>query len=248
MAAKHVILVRHGESCAQLFSMSQRRNANGDAALADQLRDPYLSELGVQQALDLSGRWAYEGVSPALVVASPLSRALQTAQILFPFTEAGAPVIVVHPALRETPPGGANKVGRATQPECMGRPVEDLQRDTQLQRQGVRSSSNVDWSLMPDATLGPWWSELVETPEDVEARLNIFCSWLEQRPESLVVVVCHFNIIQCLLALRRLKVQNCSPIACHVEGRKWQCLEPAESLEEHAARGVKGDGLEAQEA
>ncbi|CAK0861757.1 unnamed protein product [Prorocentrum cordatum] len=48
---KSVVLIRHGQSAAQLYSRSQR----WDHTLTE-LRDPYLSEEGAAQAADL-GRW-----------------------------------------------------------------------------------------------------------------------------------------------------------------------------------------------
>ncbi|CAK0861758.1 unnamed protein product [Prorocentrum cordatum] len=128
---------------------------------------------------------------------------------------AGRPVIV-HPGLREASPGGRSRAGQPSQPECVGRPLAELAGDGRL-----GAGAQVDWALVPE---GQWWSEVVETPEEVEARLQDpdFCFWLAERPEEdEAAVVCHFNVIQRLAGMPRLKVANCSPLHFSVQGREW---------------------------
>eukprot|EP00933_Yihiella_yeosuensis_P045237 TRINITY_DN40583_c0_g1_i1.p1 TRINITY_DN40583_c0_g1~~TRINITY_DN40583_c0_g1_i1.p1 ORF type:complete len:295 (+),score=61.22 TRINITY_DN40583_c0_g1_i1:43-927(+) len=244
MAPKLVILIRHGQSRAQLFTGRQRRATAVDKKLADQLRDPYLSDVGEEQAQALGTAWSARGLkAPDLIVTSPLSRALQTAQLVFSQLEGCAPSIVIHPDLREVPPGGPKAWGSPTQAECRGRSLEELRKDARLiQSDNKKSSSgvlcDVDWSLMPEDSERPWWSEVIESHDAVEERLCNFCDWLAERPEASAVVVCHFNIIQRLLRLKGCRVENCEPIKCEVDQREWKVLEGGPPAKAEAAEGL----------
>lgn len=66
----HITLLRHGESVGNAENRLQ-----GHA-------DFPLSETGREQARKLAARWKAEGVTFDCVIASPLARALQTAQII----------------------------------------------------------------------------------------------------------------------------------------------------------------------
>jgi inhibitor of KinA sporulation pathway (predicted exonuclease) len=124
--------------------------------------------------------------------------------------------IIVHPDLRESSPGGDAAIGRPSQQECRGRFLQDLKTDPTL------SFGNIDWTLVPESS---WWADTVEPPDMIEARLCAFSTWLDGRPETDAVVVGHFCIIQRLLAIRQLKVQNCSPICTFMQGREWKLAE-----------------------
>eukprot|EP01127_Copromyxa_protea_P004983 TRINITY_DN14796_c0_g1_i1.p1 TRINITY_DN14796_c0_g1~~TRINITY_DN14796_c0_g1_i1.p1 ORF type:complete len:206 (+),score=60.31 TRINITY_DN14796_c0_g1_i1:30-647(+) len=91
---KKVYLVRHGES---------EHNAICGTPEVDEDNDPFLfdsclSKLGREQVADLTARVKASELKPDLIVSSPLSRALETAQAFSHFT--GVP-FVVHPWARE---------------------------------------------------------------------------------------------------------------------------------------------------
>jgi len=213
---KKVVLVRHGESIAQGFSRKQRWTAENSF-----LCDAELGSTGQAQALELCDgvRHGLLDFDVELVVCSPLTRAFQTA--ILAFGHLGVTVLP-HPGIRELAPRGYGKPGLPQQPECTGRDVSDLQADARLQL------PSVDWSLLQESPQ-PWWSNVVETQENVEQRLDDFCTWLSLRPEESVAVVCHFNVVQHLLRIRGLRVENCQPFICRVMGRLWSLHEERET-------------------
>eukprot|EP00928_Gymnodinium_smaydae_P001140 TRINITY_DN10414_c0_g1_i2.p1 TRINITY_DN10414_c0_g1~~TRINITY_DN10414_c0_g1_i2.p1 ORF type:complete len:244 (+),score=46.74 TRINITY_DN10414_c0_g1_i2:60-791(+) len=207
---KRVTLIRHGESAAQGFKRRERWNPS-----SHHLRDVALAPAGELQAANLR----LDGEPPELVVCSPLTRAVQTALLAFGTSKVP---IVAHPCLREAAPRAYGAVGSPQQPECRGRPVNELVADGRLPE-----VARVDWSLMPPGS-EPWWSEVVESEEEFEQRLSSFSAWLSDRPETSFAVVCHFYVIQTLLKVKGLKVQNCLPIACEVSSGSWNILACAD--------------------
>ena len=109
-----VVLIRHGQSAAQATHSRADRRAN------DMLDCP-ITRAGAKQAegVDYVRRFG----RPDLIVVSPLTRALQTACIIFKSVE-GIPILA-HPACAELDQGG-------NMPENTRRPLAKVRRDPAL--------------------------------------------------------------------------------------------------------------------
>lgn len=223
---KRVVLLRHGESAAQLFSKGQRWEPRPE------LRDVYLSPQGEAQVHELRRTSGGECLAcPPLVVCSPLSRAVQTATLLFPNAH-----VLAHPDLREASPRGKRGF-EGVQQECRGRLRAELEQDARL------SARRLDWSLLPAGE--PWWCESVETLAEVQARLASFRRWLAARPEAGAVVVCHFKVIQTITAEKSLQVKNASPVCCLLDGAHCRPVSFPEVLAPRQWGAAAVDGPEA---
>ena len=165
-------------------------------------RDPCLTDVGVQaagsgvedDALRLRlNEVGYGGVAgglepvgsafePELIVCSPLSRAVQTALVMF--NHSSAPLIV-HPALKEIKAdytaGGKFPGGK---PGCQGLPRSAL--EAALAAHPRSSGASADTSLLNDD-----WFDPHEPHASQTARVDEFERWLMSRPERSVAVVSH---------------------------------------------------------
>ena len=223
-----VVLLRHGESLAQA-----RKGSRKDPALLD----CGLSPRGRAQARAVDA----SAFPPAeLVVSSPLARALLTATAVR-FGDAGPPAaIVAHPALRELGSGI---------PENQPRPVA-----AQLRAEPALARAPIDFGLLP-----PSWpadegsAGAARGPE----RLARALAWLRARPERVVWVVCHHNVIQALVAAnpanaRLERVPNCAPIACALRdgarGAELEVLRDAAAWAPDAPAGAAPAGAAAMDA
>lgn len=183
------ILLRHGESAAQARTGSRK--------------DPALTDCGLSRKGQAQARGVDASAFPPaeLVVASPLALALLTASaVKFGDAQRERP-IVVHPALRE--------IGSEI-PENRPQPVAE-----QLRRQPALRDAAIDYSLLPP----DWPSDADVFGNSGAARLADVLAWLRARPEKVIWVVCHHNVIQQLAktnpANARLdRVLNCAPVPC----------------------------------
>ena len=139
-------------------------------SLSDQLLDSKLTPRGQKQALSLQPKVAKW--NPQIVLSSPLSRALQTACLAF---EKEVLPIVAWPLLTEFYP---------EYPECQGRLKEQIETDPEMQK--LKRWRDVHL----DNVVGKWWS----IAGDLE-RLDEFLAWLRWCPETRIVVVCHWGVI-----------------------------------------------------
>ena len=225
-----VVLLRHGESLAQA-----RQGSRKDPALLD----CGLSPRGRAQARAVDA----SAFPPAeLVVSSPLARALLTASTVR-FGERPPAAIVVHPALRELGSGI---------PENRPRPVAE-----QLRAEPALAGAPIDFGLLPPS----WPSEEDAAARGAAAngpeRLAAALAWLRARPERVVWVVCHHNVIQALVAAnpanaRLERVPNCVPVACALRdgarGAELEVLRDAAAWAPRAPAGAAPAGAAAVDA
>ncbi|KAJ1626302.1 histidine phosphatase superfamily [Pavlovales sp. CCMP2436] len=211
-ATKRVMLVRHGHTEMNAFI----HRLNIVARLTPGFEDPMmidtrLTETGERQA-EGAGRTlqvAHDMLEPGgrvqLVVCSPLTRALKTAELAFAHAGGNVPRIV-HPLCAERRWHGSD-LGRE-------RPVLE------------REFPGCDFSLLPSR--GSWGyaresepethPEGGPIPEESEpafiARMQAFHAWLDSRPEQRIAVVTHWGVIY---ALSGVPVPNCDVLDCRFE-------------------------------
>lgn len=211
-----IILVRHGESIGNAcknYGLTRKDPKLLDCGLtpkgesqADNIRY-YLSKQGLDQNIDL-------------ICTSPLTRAIETAARGFSFwwcvknKEVGkgenatpSPPIICHPALKER----GEKL-----PENRARQIKDVKKD--LRKKYSRRDphvtnfiNNIDFSLLPEN-----WPNMNQ-----KLRVEDFIDWIQNSEEhsdkKVVVVVCHFCIIQLLVSQEirgYLRIINGIPIVC----------------------------------
>ena len=170
-SGKVVHFVRHGQATHNVRA-EVRRSAGCSmeeflaTMKADDQLDADLTEIGRAQARAQARPW--EGVE--LVVCSPLSRAIETATLIFgdqlPF--------VAHEGLRE----------------WNGLLINGQRRPT---AQLLPRFPHVDFSLVPP-TDETWSAEALEPKEEVASRGLAFLEWLACREESQIAVVAHGGI------------------------------------------------------
>lgn len=185
---KVVHLVRHAEA---LVNAAGRAFAKDDprkklVRLDAQYFDSALSEKGLAQCKEFrAGTLKAKGPPPEvdLVVASPLTRALQTATAIFGCGEEGRPPLVALEALREF-------CHKDFQPCDSHRSPQELR----------ESFPHVDFEHVPtgpDTLLGPG---VVESTDSADSRIRWLLSWLGSRPEKRIACVGHFQILSRVLA------------------------------------------------
>jgi broad specificity phosphatase PhoE len=194
LSQKRVLLLRHGRT-----EMNDYLNAvpyDSPGFVDPMLVDTRLTEIGRAQAADAAHTLSAR-VDIELVVCSPLTRALATAELAFA-RRGGAPLpVVVHPLCAERRWHGAD----------LGRERSALEREF--------AGAHIDWSLVP--AQGGWGYTphpppkrgpiVEETEGDFIARLAAFCEWLDTRPESTIAVTTHWGVI---VALTGQQVDNCA--------------------------------------
>jgi probable phosphoglycerate mutase len=217
--ATRLVLVRHGEAVC---------NVNG---VVGGLRGcTGLTDRGVSQAGALRDRWARTGEvrGAALLYASTLRRAVQTAEIVAPALSgptaaAGAPGIELRldPDLCELRPGDADGL---TWAEFSARFEEP------------------DWDARPDQPIAPGgesWSGFVVRASEALRRIAARAAAgpdPDQGPRGPVVVVCHAGVIEASL-LRFLPVDPAVPRlrlrTAHASLTEWQVADGAWTLERY---------------
>jgi len=194
-AGKVIHLVRHGRT-----EMNEYLRANhwADPAFVDPMMiDTRLTSAGEAQARAL--RETTRGLVPVpeLIVASPLGRALRTAELAF--GAAGEDDVlgdvprVVCALARERVFHGSD----------IGRVASELR------------GEHGDWD-MSELGEGAWWytpegrdpftTAELEPAETFEARMEEFVAWLEDRPEKSIAVVSHWGVCY---SLTGDEFQNC---------------------------------------
>ena len=197
---KLVWFFRHGESAANV--------AKAEAAEADQTRndgratamykvdprlaDAPLTERGLEQARQGAATIAAWRVQPELIVCSPLTRALQTAALLYESALLRGTPLVVRPELREF-------FGHLI--EARGRPVEQLLADARLR--ALPSWPVLEAALAPEATRAwrqAWDTRLADGAgwrehADDGARCVAFKRWLSEQRQTRVATVSHWGTV-----------------------------------------------------
>ena len=165
MTARSIICIRHGEST---FNAAWRLTGSDPLHF-----DAPLSTVGTEQVRD--ARAAMAALPIDVVVSSPLTRALQTAQGLFD-GHPRSPPIIVHPMLRERVENSCD-VGRS--PRALASDFPSLD---------VAHLDEIWWHAegSPDPR-----GICVEPVESVAARALKFKDYLRSRPERCIAVVGH---------------------------------------------------------
>lgn len=188
-------------------------------------RDTPLSPTGQEQAKKLGetvasllqGEHCLQELE--LVVVSPLTRAIQTAELaLFPHVEASIPVMAL--------PLAAERLYLVSD---IGRPPEELKK---------KHGDKIDFQTgFSDSTTDPWWYHppssssskeeeewrpvgqgqayfcAGEPLEAFQQRMLDLCHWLKDRPESTIALVGHYGVFEWLLEeadqAEKVKFSNC---------------------------------------
>ncbi|GKY97369.1 hypothetical protein MPSEU_000695300 [Mayamaea pseudoterrestris] len=193
---KTIFAIRHGLSTANEY-MRKPGNQWGDPDFNDKTDiDAPLSEVGRRQArLLLNNKELFESVD--LVLVSPLRRCLQT------YLEGVQPVCakkaIVLPLLRERV---------YTQSDTSSFSLQELSRQhPSLDFSEVLIHENEPWHYTPSALDGEYeeWrpNDAQQTyavpgePEHIfERRMNELGHWLQQRPETRILIVSHWGVIR----------------------------------------------------
>ncbi|CAG9466043.1 unnamed protein product [Pedinophyceae sp. YPF-701] len=223
-------LVRHGQGFHNLAAeRADTPEAKEAAYCMDAYFDAHLTELGWRQALGLRKHLEEQHVRKGveLVVASPLTRALETATGAF----GGAPLTDVAPEQGEVlmrgyaaePDKTADCPGysAAGAPEFVvhewvreetGLHPCDGRRPIRVQKErwpGVR-----EWIVASDEDT--WYKEHErETREQCMARMQTFCEWLASRPERRIAVVAHAGALAGLMS--HLVLRGVNGVQAHAE-------------------------------
>lgn len=208
---KLVWYMRHGESTANVAKQiaKARDEAEGTNKYEHavqknkQLIDAPLTDNGKEQAQATSELVASWPEKPTLIVASPMTRAIQTAAIIFEDVLAsGAAKLVIRPELREF--GG-------TLQENRGSTLEQLLKSPHLK--ALARWEDVKKALSPSKSPGigsdAWgkqWSEKWATADgswekhcNDPSRLASFATWLAANDDKLIATVSHWGTINNIL-------------------------------------------------
>lgn len=179
VSQKQVYVVRHGES-----TFNTRQDRDGDPLDFD----ARLTDRGCQQAATVASHII--DLAPDLIVSSPLTRALQTAQIV----ARGRVPVLVEPLVREWQLRSCD----------IGRPASILQHEFPA----------FSFAHLPER----WWYEDIDgesaEPRDVIVeprelffdRVHQFRRWLQRHPAKNIVVVGHYTFF---IYLAKRKLGNC---------------------------------------
>lgn len=205
LPTKTIYLIRHGQS------QGQAAKHNGLDRKTDQrLRDCGLTKQGESEAMGIGDRFTIEELqSLELVLSSPLTRALHTAILAFPTKN-----ILVNFDLRE--------VGCKV-PENIPRAINAVIRDLD------EVLSYRDEQLLFDVTsLQPkdWPRDYSPRVIKMERIRRVF-EWLyHERPETIIAVVCHYNVIRSAVTDgEQLRPMNATPIRCKLHANGDLLLE-----------------------
>ena len=209
-APKHLYLIRHGQSQGQVakkLGMDRQRDSR--------LRDASLTNEGIRQAQRLALYDFVEG-PPELIVSSPLTRALHTALLAFsPTMSQQQQRILVHYDLAE--------VGSRV-PENTPRPMRQVLKDLNVSENVVDTQTLLpkhdDWSTT--STLG--YDGAINRGKAIRRAMHYL---YHERPEQVIAVVCHYNVIRCILDDGgKTSPQNAEPIHCelHSNGQVKQMV------------------------
>lgn len=192
---KLIYLIRHGESMGQ---RATRKARESDPSLID----CGLSPTGIQQA-----KLLHETLNGAvdLVVCSPLTRALETALLVFSSVE-----ILCHYHLREI---GSRYTENCPRP--MSQVLQDLEKkDYDISQVNVTMLQPQNWPEHHDVS-----PSIIRRRDHIPSVLK----WLAMaRPERVIAIVCHYHVIRAALSRsdgsldESIQPRNCLPIACHL--------------------------------
>jgi len=172
--SKLVHFVRHAEGLHNAAHRDREEEFWKTLFNSDEMWDAPLTKEGEAQCAGLEEVILSEGIDVDLIVVSPLTRTLQTAQLSFGKTHPKTPAIA-HELCRE----------RIAVYTSEGRT------DTSVVAQRF---PQVDFSLVTNEKDTMFQHK--EKDEDVGARAKLFVEWLMARPESRIAVVSHSVFLQ----------------------------------------------------
>eukprot|EP00746_Dinoflagellata_sp_MGD_P084091 gnl/MRDRNA2_/MRDRNA2_33412_c0_seq1.p1 gnl/MRDRNA2_/MRDRNA2_33412_c0~~gnl/MRDRNA2_/MRDRNA2_33412_c0_seq1.p1 ORF type:complete len:361 (-),score=52.99 gnl/MRDRNA2_/MRDRNA2_33412_c0_seq1:286-1368(-) len=198
---------RHGQSTGNVAKAKARAKdgtKRGGPELAKYEKDPAyidapLTPKGMEQAQSARQAVAKWRVKPALVVCSPLTRAIQTAAIIFrDDLKAGTTKLIIRPELREFFPHLL---------EDRGRPITELKGCPELLsleiwpvvKEALSDEATAEWRVEWDKAWargsdGKWQAHCNDPNRLVQ--LN---NWLAKRPETTIATMSHWGTINNLL-------------------------------------------------
>ncbi|KAG8464702.1 hypothetical protein KFE25_010070 [Diacronema lutheri] len=180
-----VHFVRHGQATHNVRAELRREEGCSHGEFIAQMQaddefDADLTEMGRQQARAAAAGTAK--LSIELVVVSPLSRAIETALLIFGDAQSSVP-FVSSELLREWN-GLLLNAKRRRRPELAAR------------------FPRVDFAGIPESDES--WTEVLEPADEVAERGVRFLEWLAQRPEREIAVVAHGGIYAQLFSHARV--------------------------------------------
>ena len=201
--------MRHGESTGNVAKNAAwaadegtGRTAHFEAYITNmEYADAPLTELGCQQAQDAARLVASWSARPTLIVSSPLTRAIQTAALVFEAQiAAGTARLIIRPELREF---WSDNI------ENSGRPLPELRQCPRLRClpqwaavEGALSDEvNGDWASQWNHSWANTerhprgWREHCADPD----RLRAFGEWLASQHDRYVAIVSHIGTINNIL-------------------------------------------------
>jgi len=164
-----------------------------------QFFDTKLTNLGLDQA-EIACRGFNEPDSIQLIIVSPLTRALQTATVIFPGKK-----LIAKEEIRErigTHPCDKRRSVDVLTPEFPHvdfsellplSPSQHTDNDTDNERSLKRSNDDI------------FWSEQRESFDQMERRARDFMRWMANRPEQTLAVVTHNDFLQIIFQSSRIK-------------------------------------------
>lgn len=202
-----LLFVRHGRSTgnvAKLAAWAADKAEGGkkhELAYQESLKfvDCPLAEQGLQEATAAKARTAAWQERPTLIVCSPLTRAIQTAAIVFEEDLArGTAELVIRPEVREYYPDNNENQGRRVAELRACPQLQALSRWKDVERalsdeatRTWREQWDTQWACGPG---GAWQAHVGSI-----SRVRAFMRWLEAQPGTTVAVVCHYGAINNLL-------------------------------------------------
>eukprot|EP00931_Biecheleriopsis_adriatica_P046884 TRINITY_DN26976_c0_g1_i1.p1 TRINITY_DN26976_c0_g1~~TRINITY_DN26976_c0_g1_i1.p1 ORF type:complete len:338 (+),score=43.43 TRINITY_DN26976_c0_g1_i1:32-1045(+) len=198
---------RHGESTGNVakheaLALDRASNTTENYMRYEKdisLADAPLTDSGIQQASAAAQQVSTWKVRPKLIVCSPLSRAIQTAAIVFAEDLAkGTARLVIRPELREFFPGIM---------EDQGRQLPELRACHHLRAldawpavaEALSAQSTAEWGSLWDSHWAKGGEGAWQAHCNDSGRLSRFNDWLSHRPETEIAVVSHWGTVNNLL-------------------------------------------------
>lgn len=160
--------------------------------------DTALTDLGKQQACHTAALVTAWAVKPTLVVCSALTRAIQTAAILFGQDLAkGSVRLIIRPEMREFWPDNVENRGRTRQ-ELRSCPLLQDLSAWEFVKEALSDKATAEWGEK-------WDTELAASEGQWQAhcgggeRICVFREWLASQPDQCIAVVSHIGAINNLL-------------------------------------------------
>jgi broad specificity phosphatase PhoE len=209
---KSIVFIRHG--CTYMNEYLGRSIPFGGPDFSDVFednerakfyQDTPLSPKGVRQAQNLLAKSPPSFVHDCdLIVTSPLTRALQTLDIGLKhhFSEESAVPIIALPHAAERL-YLVSDVGRARSELEEKFPYVDFETGFEGHEKEwwYKPNSKKNYVEWRPTGKGQRYACPAEPDEDFDQRMKLLVSWLDQRPEKRIAVVCHWGVIDWMLDL-----------------------------------------------